>query len=291
MKLIETRVAIIGLGLMGGSLARALQGNVASLIGVDINPISLDYARGLDIFDHLSPDSAEGLRRCDLAILALPVRGILDLIARINRDLPAPPYLMDLGSTKKAITRSMQALPGEVNPIGGHPLCGKETAGIQASEADIFQGSTFVLTPLARTSPACLSLAEELAASIGARPLVMDAEEHDRMLAITSHLPYLVSVTLTKTAIEAEGPDRLLRELIASGFIDTTRIAASDVRMISDVLLTNRVHLLQALRHFSGNAETLANLIENGSPDALCEGLMPIQRWRQGIQKHAFEEA
>jgi prephenate dehydrogenase len=291
MKLADTQVAIIGIGLMGGSLARALQGKVASLTGVDSDQNALDHARGLGIFDRLSPEPTEGLEPCDLAILAAPVRAILDLIDRINQDLPTPRYLMDLGSTKETIAARMQSLPDQVDPVGGHPLCGMETAGIQASDPEIFQGSVFVLTPLARTSDGCLRLAEELVTAVGAMPMIMSAEEHDRLAAITSHLPYLLTAALTGTAMNVELTDQRLVDMIASGFIDTTRIAASDVEMISDVLLSNSSNIVQVLHHFSENAQTLAGLVEKGNIDALHEHLMPIQRWRRELPKYGSEEA
>lgn len=291
MKLADTHVAIIGIGLMGGSLARALQGKVNSLTGVDSDRYALDHARGLGIFDRLCPDPADGLEPCDLAILATPVRAILDLLDRINQDLPTPRYLMDLGSTKETITARMQSLPDQVDPVGGHPLCGMETAGIQASDPEIFQGSVFVLTPLERTSDGCLRLAEELVTSVGATPMIMSADEHDRLAAITSHLPYLLTAALTGTAMKLERNDQRLADMVASGFIDTTRIAASDVEMISDVLLSNSSNIVQALRHFSENVQSLAGLVEKGSPDALHEHLRPIQRWRRELPKYGSKEA
>lgn len=291
MKLADTRVTVIGIGLMGGSLARALQGKVTSLTGVDNDQKTIEYARTLGVFDHLSSDPAEGLDSCDLAILAVPVRGIIDHIERITQDLPTPKYLMDLGSTKSAITKAMVALPDHVDPIGGHPLCGTETAGVQASDASIFQSSIFVLTPLARTSEDCSSLVEELVTSIGAQPMIMEAGEHDRLAAFTSHLPYLLTAALTQTAMNVDHTDQQLREMVASGFFDTTRIAASDVNMIADVLLSNPSNIVQALRQFSKHAQDLVGLIETENVDGLHERLNPIQRWRRELTTYALEEA
>ena len=290
MKLADARVTVIGIGLMGGSLAKALEGKAASLTGVDHDRDTIEYARAMGIFDHVGASVSEGLAHCDLAILAVPVKGIIDLIKRIGEGLPAPRFLLDLGSTKTAITRHMETLPDRVDPIGGHPLCGTETAGIQASDAAIFQGSIFALNPLERTSRECLHLAEELVRFLGAHPIILGAEEHDRLAAITSHLPYLLTAALTQTAKDMESTDQHLAEMIASGFMDTTRVAASGVEMIGDVLLSNQSNVLRALNRFSENAQTLAGLIEAGNMDALHEHLLPIQRWRALLSKPGIRE-
>jgi prephenate dehydrogenase len=283
MKLKDVRLTIIGLGLMGGSLARALGGKVASIHGVDLDPDSLEFARDHRIVDHASQEAAEGLRQCDLAILAVPVGEILQIIDQIGNDLPAPRYLMDLGSTKGAITEGMSLLPASVEAIGGHPLCGKETAGVRASEPTLFLHKNFVLTPLDRTSPPFLDLCKELVTAVGANPLILEPEEHDRAVALTSHLPYLISASLTQAVMEAEGSTADLRALIASGFIDTTRIAASEVQMISDVLLTNRANVLAGLERFSGAIDGLQNLLDVGDPAPLRQALSPILQWRQSL--------
>ena len=283
MILEKTRVAIIGLGLMGGSLARALHGKVASIHAVDIDQSSLKFAADNHFVDRTSQEVVEALRHCDLAILAVPVSEILQTIDRIGHDLPAPDYVMDLGSTKVEISEHMKLLPTAVQAIGGHPLCGKESAGVRASDPELFKDKIFVLTPLQRTSDQCLALAKDLVTAVGANPLILEPKEHDRAVALTSHLPYLVSASLSQTVLEAEDSMESLRDLIASGFMDTTRIAASELRMISDVLWTNRANVLDGLEQFSKAIDQLKNLLEQGEPEPLRQALSPILQWRQSL--------
>jgi prephenate dehydrogenase len=291
MNLEQARVTVIGLGLMGGSLAKALKGCCRELIGVDLDPLSLEQAVRSGAVDLGVKDAAEGLSACDLAILAVPVCEIIRILDRIGDDLPAPAFLMDLGSTKVNITNRMESLPGRVDPIGGHPFCGKETAGFHASESDLFQGAPFILTPLPRSSTACLRLAHQLIARIGARAIEVEAERHDRIVAVTSHLPYLLAASLTALCRDLEQEDPFYRELIAGGLIDTTRVAASDLRMITDVLLTNGSNVADALGCVLDHLNTLGDLTRSNQGAALLELLEPIQKWRSDLTAPVEEGA
>ncbi len=187
MKLSAARLTVVGLGLMGGSLARALRGRCAHLVGVDQHAATLELAQRARAVDRATPRLAEAIEDSDLLILAVPVRAILAILARLGRDLPCPRFVLDLGSTKAQIVAAMELLPSPAEPLGGHPLCGKETSGFAASDGALFRGQRFVLTPLARTTPAALALAQELVDALQARPLIMDAQQHDRLVAVTSH--------------------------------------------------------------------------------------------------------
>src|SRR3990172_1595193 len=165
------RVAIAGLGLMGGSLALALRGKCVQLIGVEVDPATQAQARATGVVDQLL-DLEAAAAHSDLLILAAPVRAILGQLQFLaGRPVPGRRVVMDLGSTKRDIVQAMQALPGGYDPVGGHPMCGKEVSGLRSAEAGLFRDKVFVLTPLARTSPAALALAREVVAAVGAHPL------------------------------------------------------------------------------------------------------------------------
>lgn len=289
MKLSETRLSIVGLGLMGGSLARALQGKVAELIGMDWDPQVVQQANELGIFDRASNDLHYTLENSDLVVLATPVRAILDTLKQIGRDLPVPPRVFDLGSTKVEIVQAMKALPKGVDVLGGHPLCGKERAGLASSEAELYRHKTFVITPLERTSEEMLALIEELIAVVNARPLVLDPERHDSLIAITSHLPYLLAVTLISVGMEASAVDDAIWDLIASGFIDTSRLAASDVTVMSDILLTNRGEIQKALERAILNLQELTKIISSGDADKLFAELTLIRSQRASLGNPEIE--
>ena len=237
---------------MGGSLALGLRGKCARLIGMDPNPETCRRAQTSRVTDFASPTPA-GLDQAGLVVLAAPVRGILTLIEQLPRLHPGSPVILDLGSTKVDICRALDTLPARFDPIGGHPMCGKETSGLANADPAIFQGATFALTPLGRTGEGARTLAGEVAAALGTRPLWLEATTHDEWVAATSHLPYLLSAALALATPEETAP------LVGSGFRSTARLAGSSPPMMVDVLTTNRAHVLHALARFRSALDQLEN--------------------------------
>jgi prephenate dehydrogenase len=167
----------------------------------------------------------------------------------------------------------MAALPPHVEPIGAHPMCGKEASGFDSADANLYRNAAFVLTLLERTSPQTLALAESLAKTIGARPIVLDAERHDRIVAAISHLPFALATSLMALADEMARADDLIYTLAASGFRDASRLAASDTTMMLDILMTNRDNVASMIRACSHRLNELADLIETGEESALLAHL------------------
>jgi len=252
-----SNITIVGLGLMGGSMALALRGRCHTLSGCDIDPTTLDLAQRWNLADGLSPHPKDALAGADVIILAAPVRRILAYL----QDLPAlfegQALVLDLGSTKAQILQAMAQLPDRLDPIGGHPMCGKETSSLAHAEAGLYQGAPFALSALERSSPQARSLAEEIVRLIGARPLWIDAGLHDAWTAATSHLPYLVASALVRSIQEDAQP------LIGPGFRSTSRLAGSDLTMMTDILLTNRERVLEALDRFQGRLSNLQDAIRS----------------------------
>ncbi|MBT3389663.1 MAG: prephenate dehydrogenase/arogenate dehydrogenase family protein [Chloroflexi bacterium] len=237
-------IAIVGLGLMGGSLALALRLHVGALLAVDPDPETRRYALERRLVNKASADPAEILPQADLIILAAPVRVNLQLLAQLPTLCPTSSAVIDLSSTKAEIVAEMNRLPERFFALGGHPMCGKETSGLPHAEAKLFKNAVFALTPTERTTPALRELAEQMISLIGSRPLWLDAQTHDNWVAATSHLPYLLSAALSSSAPPEAAP------LASSGFRSATRLAASDVDMMLDILLTNRAPLISALQNF-----------------------------------------
>lgn len=281
----EARITIVGLGLMGGSLAAALKARYPRqhVSGVARRADAAQRAVERGLVDRAATELAPAVAEADIIVLAAPVRAILELLPQVGQLAKPGCLVMDLGSTKAAITRAMSKLPGHVQPVGGHPMCGKETSGLDAAEPGLYQGRTFVLTPLERTSAEALSLATDLVEALGGRPLLLDAERHDRLVATISHLPYLLACGLVGTAEQASQGEDDLWPLAASGFRDTSRLAASDVTMMLDILLTNREMVLEALNMCQGNLHRLADLVSKGEPEGLRTVLTGIRERRKGM--------
>jgi prephenate dehydrogenase len=263
----QSRIAILGLGLMGGSLAMALRGKCSNLFGIDRDPRALAFAEQKGIVDRVSSDAGQLLPHADLIILATPVSAIIDLLHELPSLHPGSAMVFDLGSTKVEILKGMQALPSRYDPIGGHPMCGKEVGSLENADPDIYQGAPFALVPLQRTSTNACHIAEELVESIGGRPEWMDGETHDRRVALTSHLPYLLANALASSLPLEVAP------LVGPGLRSTFRLAASPVSMMTDILITNRANVLTGLRIFQDNLAQLEKLLQENVPGNLQEFL------------------
>lgn len=263
MQLEGMQVSIIGLGLMGGSLARALRALGPKLTGVDRDPETLRLARELGVVDHTRADLAAGLDMCDLAVLALPVRACVEVIRRIGQDLPVPPRLLDLGSTKVEILKAMGDLPPSCDPIGGHPMCGKETSGLRSSDPGLYRGAMFALVPLERTSDDLVQFAQKFVRALDAQPLLLSAHDHDHLVAFSSHLPYLVAAGLVRILEPVGAENPRLWDLLGPGFRDTTRLAAGEVGMMMDILSTNRGQVDGALRAMINVLQDLRSTLQS----------------------------
>ncbi len=239
--LADSKIAIIGLGLMGGSLALGLRGKCATLYGIDPHLPTLELALSQHIVDYADSDPANLLPEVDLVILSAPVPAILTLLEQLPSFTPNPCIVMDLGSTKKLIVESMSRLPERFDPIGGHPICGKEKLSLANAERTLYYAAPFLLTPLQRTSPRALSAANQIIEALGAKSKVLDAVEHDRILAATSHLPFLISSALSLATPQDVTP------FVGPGFKSTSRLAGTSSSMMLGVLQSNREDVLNAL--------------------------------------------
>lgn len=251
----ESNIAIIGLGLMGGSMALALRGHCASLIGIDPDSAALELALRQNIVDQAESDPAKLLPQADLVILAAPVPAILTLLEQLPDFTPHPCIVLDLGSTKRAIVEKMQSLPERFDPIGGHPICGKEKLTLANAERTLYYAAPFILTPLARTTPRARSAADQILAALGATPILLHPADHDRILASTSHLPFLLSSALALATPGECAP------LIGPGFRSASRLAGTPSSMMMGILQTNRQNILAALEALQDELALLASAL------------------------------
>jgi prephenate dehydrogenase len=285
MELSEARVAIVGLGLMGGSLAAALSTRSAcrEVIGIARRQSSLNTALTLRFVQRGVTDLRAGLADADLVVLCTPVGDILDKVATIGPWLKPGAVLLDVGSTKSAICAAMATLPEGVQPVGGHPMCGKESSGLTMAEPDLYQDRVFVLCPLERTSAGARALVEDLVRAVGARPTYLEPDRHDRLVAAISHLPFMLAVTLVQAAARLGDDDPLLWSLAAGGYRDTSRVAAGSVPMMMDILATNRKPILEALHQAQSDLASLTAYLEANDTVRLRQTLESAAERRRRI--------
>lgn len=275
-------VTVVGLGLMGASLCMDLK---AGGLCREVRGVARRTQTVLDAFfagavDLATNDLLTGILGADLVILATPVRTIVATLEEIGPRLWPGAVVMDMGSTKAAICAAMDRLPPGVQPVGGHPMCGKETAGFDSAECGLYRNATWVLSPLPRTSPDALTLAGELAEAVGARPLVLEPSRHDRLVASISHLPFLVASALTATVADVGAGDPTVWEVAAGGFRDTSRVAASETQMFLDILMTNRSAVLEQIDDFTQRLGDLRLLLAAADEAGLRTTLARSQKAR-----------
>ncbi|MEN8240600.1 MAG: prephenate dehydrogenase/arogenate dehydrogenase family protein [Chloroflexota bacterium] len=253
----DAKIAMIGLGLMGGSLALSLRHNCQRLSALDTNLSTLELARVQKIVDVADSDPDKVLADADLVILACPIPAIIEWINRLQDYIHHPCIVMDIGSTKRGIVKALETLPANFDPIGGHAICGREHLSLKNAEPALFHQAPFALTPLARTSSNARNAALQILEVLGANPLWCNANDHDRILANTSHMPYLLSSALALIPTEEAIP------FIGSGFRSTARLAGTPSSMMLGVLLSNHDNILTALRQIQGQLSQLESALEN----------------------------
>jgi prephenate dehydrogenase len=257
--------AIVGLGLIGGSLALRLRAVGARITGIDIDPRALAAARARGAIDEAS-DSLAAAAGADLVILATPIERIVDRAVALAPHLRPDAVLTDTGSVKAPLVAAVEAaLPG-VRFIGGHPIAGSEGRGFAAADPGLLDGRPFVLTPTGRTPPGAISMMRQVIVRIGMRPVELDPVQHDELAAQISHLPYLVSVALRRAAAD----DALA--IAGRGFADMTRIARSPAPMWTAVCRANRAAILRALATFQEEVARLRRALE---ADRIGDALPP----------------
>lgn len=254
-KIFDT-VAIVGVGLIGGSVALALRKyNLCNkIIGVSLHKDSVDNAKRRRIIDAGSTD-INIISGADLVILAVPVDTILQLSAKISRIIRPGCIVTDVGSTKKIVVEKLEKI--FPNFIGGHPLAGSEKRGTDSSRADLFTKCPVLLTPNKKTKPVVQNKIKKMWRGLGAKTLIITPELHDKALAFTSHLPHITAFSLIKTV-----PDNFFR-FSSTGLKDTTRIAGSDPRLWTDILLSNNKNILNSIDAFEKHLAQVKKTIKN----------------------------
>ena len=293
---IDMNIAIVGVGLIGGSFARALRRETGGLrvVGIDREPASLDDALRMGVIDEAA--TLASVADCDAVLIAVPVRQFPIVIAELSGYLKPETVITDAGSTKQdVIAAARAALGAKVSQfVPGHPIAGREHAGVAASEIALFQGKNVVLTPIVENTAQSIERVRTLWQTCGARVVEMPAETHDAVFAAVSHLPHLLAFALVDE-FAARPNAKTLFSFAASGFRDFTRIAGSSPEMWRDIALNNRDALLHEVNAYETQLTGLRKMLEGNNGDAL-EAMMSRakharDRWMAGELDKFRDEA
>jgi len=279
------RVAIIGLGLIGGSIGLALKQLAKSewsIVGYVRHPEVASVALKLGAIDRAETKLSDAVREAEIVIIATPVLTIKEILSRIANHLSPECIVTDTASTKLQVMKwAEEILPPTVNFIGGHPMAGKETYGIQAAEAGLFQGCTYCLTPARKTSPQAVGRVINMVEMLGASPFLIDAQEHDDLVAGVSHLPMLLSAAL----VSATAKDALwhrMSKLAASGYRDLTRLASGNPEVNAHICFSNQKAILHWIDKFGKELESYRQLVNSGDKrleEVLAKANETRQEW------------
>ena len=266
------QLGLIGCGLMGGSFALALKraGLVKRIVGYSKSPSTTERARNMGVIDVEAPSALLAVSGADIVLIAVPVAATEATFKAIKHLVTPQMLIMDVGSTKReVIDAGRRALRDQIGSfVPTHPITGKEVAGVENADADLYVGKQVILTPIERTLTAQLQKAVDVWTGLGCRVVQMSPEAHDAAFAAVSHLPHLIAFALMN-AIGGQSKGEEFLSLAGPGFRDFTRIAASDPHVWRDIMISNREELLAQTKIFKRNLETLELMISSSNADAL----------------------
>lgn len=287
MKAVFHRVAIFGVGLIGGSLGMAIKkhGLAEQVIGFDIDQANLQLAVELQAIDQgFVQVEPEQLSEADLVVLAAPITVNLNILKSIKAYLKPEVIITDVGSTKADFVKACEELLTEEHHfVGGHPMAGAEVAGVQGADPYLFENAIYILTPTERTKQHVTIKLQYFFEKIGARVMLIDPIEHDLLVASISHLPHLIASTLVNTVASMEEDHPLALVLAAGGFRDTTRIASGDPSLWKDICFSNREQLLKMIQLFKEQLLILEKQLAASERDEFEASLAKAQKTRAKI--------
>jgi prephenate dehydrogenase len=276
-------VALLGTGLIGGSVGFALRSRGSEVRGYDLDPDRLARARELGAIDTESATVADAVRGADLTVVAVPVGRIAEVVVEA---LDAGAALVtDVGSVKAPVVDAVEAARPHVagRYVGGHPMAGSEQEGLAGASADLFAGATWVLTPTATTDPQAFATVRAWVSDLGAEALAVSPSVHDTIVAVVSHVPQLAASTLMNVADEASDEHAVLLRLAAGGFRDMTRIASGHPAIWPDICLANRDAIVSALDHYLEELARVRAIVATADRDPLLELLERARGARRNL--------
>ena len=264
------KVAVVGLGLIGGSLAAALRdsGEVGEVFGVEKDSESLRFALENGIADAGSSEIGPGISGSEIVVVATYVDTIAQVAEEVSGFVSPDTVVCDTGSVKAPIVREMERAPQNIRFVGAHPVAGRETSGVRESDPGLFSGKKCVVTPVESTCPEALSMVKTLFSLAGSEVVEMDPESHDEIFSLVSHLPHAVAYSLV-SAVASFGGEKNLFDFSGGGLADFTRVSGSSPEMWAGIFIENRDAVLRALRSFAGKLGEIEKAIASGNVEHL----------------------
>jgi prephenate dehydrogenase len=280
-------LAVVGVGMMGGSMALAAQerAQVDAVVGYDTDPEALELALRKGIITETARSAAEAAAYSDLVVISTPVRSIPALVEECATAQPAPRLITDMGSTKSAIMGSLSPLARSAF-IGGHPMCGSADTGSRYARVDLFENATYFLCTTGAAFPKLYEMLQRFIVELGARPTHIDAVAHDRIMAVVSHLPHVLANVLMDHAGAFQVRGKRALHCVGPSFKDLTRVAGANPTMWGDIFLENRSALSQTLRSISAELQEFSLLLEQADESAVLGSIASAAAYREELLEY-----
>jgi prephenate dehydrogenase len=284
------KIAVVGTGLMGGSLAMALRqaGSTGEVAAYDVSGEVRDGARKLGIADVIYDEAPEAVRGAGVIFIATPVRSTAAAVEACAPGMGSLPIVSDLGSVKAGVIEDVSAvMPAGARYVGGHPMTGSEQSGVDFADPDLFKDRYYILTPTGETDPEAIKELHVLLTAIGARVISMDPETHDRAMATVSHVPHLLSLMLMNMASSEREKIKSIYAIAAGGFRDMTRISGSDPDLWAGIIEENRRFVIERLEDYSTRISWLVDTLRREDNDALRDMFASAQDAREELSRRS----
>ncbi len=280
----QMRVTIVGLGQIGGSLAKAFQKQkiFSEIVGVDKNQKTLVKAKMLKIINEGTTNLRQAIQDANLVILATPVRQIIEILPEVASRMKKESILCEVGSTKEEIFGAVEKLLQKVNYIGLHPMAGTEKEGIDGADENLFVNQTFMLFPSKNSTKSSLKLIMKLIQKLKARALLVDIKAHDQIMAKVSHLPYLLSIALVNSIFNSKTANP--KNMLGGSFKDATRVAQSSPEMMLDILATNRKNIAREIDGVAKELSRYKGFLEKGDERKLLSKILKARKIRSQLK-------
>lgn len=281
------QVGFIGLGLIGGSLAKAIKkyGLSKKIIAYDIDKKALDTALSEQVIDIIANDIDDTFKSCSIIFLCCPIKINIEVFKKLTKIVNPTCIITDVGSTKQDIMNAVNALDTDIVFIGGHPMAGSEQSGYNASKAHLFENAYYIITPNELEPSERVDILYQFAKNIKALPLVISPENHDFITAAISHAPHIIASSLVNIVKDLDSKDHYMHTLSAGGFKDITRIASSSPIMWQHISISNKENIIKILKFFKANINRLEKHLVNNNDDAVFSFFDNARHYRDSFQE------
>jgi len=275
-------VAIVGMGLIGGSLAKAIRKIpwIKTIIGIDTDENVLNLALKQGVLDRVSKDIDSSISDSDIVFVCTPVEKIIKCVKKLNDFIKKDCIVTDTGSIKGNIVFEIEKLNGDFVFVGGHPMCGSEKAGFEVSRGHLFENAYYILTPSEHSKETAVKVLEEIIIEIGAIPVIIDNRKHDLVTGAISHFPHVVSAAIVNTVNKLDGKENYMRTLAAGGFKDITRISSSNPEMWKNIVIKNKDNIYEILDSFVGLIKEFKDCLLRNDQDSVYKYFESAKEYR-----------